>query len=135
MKMNRKTNLGELLRTTARVPERPAADFWEDFRARATLVPQAVPSRTAAPTGRWLLAAASLAAAVMLIFAIALPRSGSNDGSLAVASLPTPAKNGRLSRIEEVQVFLDNASVTIIEDSENGGTVVFVEAAPQPNRT
>lgn len=135
MKPIRKAELGELLRTAAPVPERPATDFWEDFRARAALVPQATPSRTAAPTGRWLLAAASLAAAVVLVFAIALPRSGNNDNSLAVASLPTPAKNGRLSRIEDVQVFVDNASVTIIEDSENGGTVVFVEAAPQPNRT
>jgi len=45
MKPTRRLDLGELLRATAPVPVRPAADFWEDFRARAALVPQAEPAR------------------------------------------------------------------------------------------
>ena len=135
MKPTRKLDLGELLRTATPVPERPAADFWEDFRARASLVPQATPSRTTAPAVRWLVATAALAAIVMLVFAVAQLRPEVDNSSLLVAKLPPPARTDGLSRIEDVQVFLDNASVTIIEDSENGGTVVFVEAAPQPNQT
>lgn len=135
MKPTHKPDLGELLRTATPVPERPAADFWEDFRARAALVPQAEPIRATSPATRWLVATAALAAIVMLVFAVAQFRPEADRGSVLVAKLPPPAQTGGLSRVEDVQVFLDNASVTIIEDRENGGTVVFVEAAPLPNRT
>lgn len=129
----RKSNLGELLRLASPPPERPAADFWADFRARASLVPQAAGRETAPAFAHWRFAAA-LAALVMALFALAqlLPTDGGNERLLA--ALPPPPPGGTLSRIEDVQIFLDHANITIIEDSANGGTVVFVETLPQPKR-
>jgi len=129
----RKPNLGELLRLASPPPERPAAEFWEDFRARARLVPQ-IADREAAPVfARWRFAAA-LAALVIALFALVQLLPTDNGGGQRLAALPPPSPDGPLSRIEDVQIFLDHANVTIIEDSANGGTVVFVETIPQNNR-
>ncbi|MDX9979122.1 MAG: hypothetical protein RBU25_03645 [Lentisphaeria bacterium] len=131
----RKSNLGELLRLAAPTPERPAADFWADFQARASLVPQAAgrDEPSPYPARRGFATALAALAIALIVLAQFLPTGGKDQPLLA--ALPPPPPGETLSRIEDVQIFLDHASITIIEDSANGGTVVFVETPPQPERT
>ena len=133
---SRETKLGAALREVAPPTARSSEDFWDDFRARAALVPQAAPHRAAPPVGRWLFAVGSAAALVVAVFAISRLLPGpAGEGRIAnVPSLPNTV-SGALSQVEDVQVFQDDASVMVFEDSENGGTVVFVEASPPSNHT
>jgi len=134
---SRETKLGAALREVAPPTARSSQDFWEDFRARAALVPQAAPHRAAPPVGRWLFVVGSAAALVVAVSAVSrllTDPAGEGQQIASVPSLPTTV-SGALSRVDDVQVFQDDASVMVFEDSENGGTVVFVEASPPSNHT
>ena len=132
-----KTRLDAALRSMSPGKPRAADDFWEDFRARASLVPQAKPEARPVFARPWALALAA-AALAMVIFAVGqlLPDT-TDQGGIAKTAPATPPQlaSAKLSRVEDVQVFLDNASVTVFEDNENGGTVVFVESIALPNHT
>lgn len=134
MKASHKPKLNQLLRLASPPPERPADDFWADFQARARLVPQTA-ERTSAPAiAHWRFAAALAAMALVLFAALQFWPATGGSGT-RMAATPPAGQTETLSRIEEVQIFLDHSSVTILEDSVNGGTVVFVETLPPPNRT
>ncbi|MBT3289062.1 MAG: hypothetical protein HN849_31115 [Victivallales bacterium] len=129
------TKLRAALREVAPPTARSSQDFWEDFRARAALVPQAAPHRAAPPVGRWLFAVG--AAAALIVAAFTISRLLPDPAARQIANVPSPPPpvSGALSQVEDVQVFEDDASVMVFEDSENGGTVVFVEASPPSNHT
>jgi hypothetical protein len=129
-----KSKLNAALRAVSPVKPREAGDFWEDFRARATLVPQEKPVRRAIPRNAWLvpLAAAALALVIVAVGHL-LPHPDGTGVAEKPTAKPTQVASRSLSKVEDVQVFVDNASVTVFEDSKNGGTVVFVESAPTPN--
>jgi hypothetical protein len=130
-----KTQLKNAFGAMTPASSRPAEDFWEDFKARASLVPQ---TRTAARpliARSWAMAVAA-AALVALVAVVGqllpdAPESGVAQGGSAAP--PQLVASSRLSHVEDVQVFVDNASVTVFEDNENGGTVVFVESLPVSN--
>jgi negative regulator of sigma E activity len=128
MNTKRHVPLREALRQAASLPEpRPAQEFWQDFRARAALTMQEVPERVVGSrlaSLRWAVAAAAL---LVLVCGVALlVRSGAGTTRVAQAPVPKPAG---LSTVEEVEVFSEYSSVMIVEDSENGGTVIWVASA------
>jgi hypothetical protein len=108
---------------------RPAAAFWQDFRARASLTVQQAaepaPARGGAALSlRWAAAALAL---LLLVAAIATLRPSISPRQVAaVVVAPPPAE---LSKVEEVEVLSDYSSVMIVEDAENGGTVIWVASA------
>lgn len=130
MKNRRETPLRNALRQAAALPEsRPAAAFWLDFRARAALTMQTAPEPAAVVGGsalfrHWALAIAALLVVLGLGYAFLRPPATSVEIAQApVAALPA------LSTIEEVEVFSEYSSVMIVEDIENGGTVIWVASA------
>jgi hypothetical protein len=129
-----KSQLKTALRSVSAVKSRPAGDFWDDFRARAKLIPQQQPTTRPIPRSAWLvpLAAAALAVVVIAVGHL-LPQPDAGGVAAKPATKSTQVASTALSKVEDVQVFVDNASVTVFEDSKNGGTVVFVESAPVPN--
>lgn len=133
-----KTRYGSRLRETlsqvsSLPPPRPCEEFWEDFRARAALTFQEAPGRAAAAgsrlaSWRWALAAAALV--VMLAAAVTFLRPPAGPVQVAVA---LPASSPALSTVQEVEVFSDYSSVMILEDSQNGGTLILIASARQGN--
>jgi hypothetical protein len=123
--------LKQLLAGQQRIPPMADADeFWARFRARAELVPQAEPSPAAHGLGtalwpRWALAGVTVAALILLMLTIELPLRRSSGRQALQA----------LSKVDQVDVFVDYASMMIVEDSENGGTLVWLAGidAEAPN--
>lgn len=130
MKNPRETPLRNALRQAAALPEsRSAAAFWLGFRARAALTMQAAPETPAVVGGlalsrHWALAAAALLLVLGLGYAFLRPPAAPAEIARAPVAAP-PA----LSTIEEVEVFSEYSSVMIVEDIENGGTVIWVASA------
>ena len=98
---------------------RPAEEFWQEFRSRASLVPQAEPAPRASGWGaawwRWAATGGLAAAAVVLILVASLHPPASTPGADVV-----------LSKVEQVDVHVEYDSMMIVEDSQHGGTVVWI---------
>jgi hypothetical protein len=130
MNTRRDRGLREALSQAAPLPQpRPAEEFWREFRARTALTMQTAPAPDVADIGlrltSWRWAAAAAALLVVLGGAVALLRTPAQ--AVRVASVPVAAAaTSALSKVEEVEVFSDYSSVMIVEDIENGGTVIWV---------
>lgn len=125
MKKATYTELCRALRDVERVPEpSPADDFWRRFRARADLIPaegRAGRRRTRpALWPRWVLGAATVLALAAIFLSIELSQLFSE-----------PGHDARLSRIDEVNVFMEHRSVMIMNDPEHGGTLLWVAGAEE----
>ena len=123
--------LKRLLEDQQRIPPMTdATEFWAKFRARAELVPQVEPSapgrdQARAFWPRWGLAGVTVATLLLLMLTIEMPLWRGPDG----------AERQALSKVDQVDVFVDYASMMIVEDSENGGTLVWLAGleAREPN--
>jgi len=126
----RDTPLRQALRQAAALPEpRPADTFWQDFKARTALTGQETPGRLVVVGGsllsrHWVLAAAAALVVVGLAFALLRPTAA----PLQTAQMQTPQAPA-LSSVQEVEVLSEYSSVMIVEDIENGGTVIWVASA------
>jgi|GEM_PF-1650969 len=133
MKTNRHRPLGQALRQAAPLPEpRPAAEFWQDFRARSALTLQEAPDRVAVvgvrlTSLRWVVATAAVL--VLLASVSVFLRTGPVPPQVAQAPTATATTTTDLSTVQELEVFSEYSSVMIIEDAENGGTVIWVASA------
>jgi hypothetical protein len=123
--------LRELLRQHAALPELRARDeFWSDFRARAALRPPQHPEAVAVGWLGWLngvrlrLAVAALAVLVALCLVL-----DAWHGARPGASTSTV-----LSSVDEVDVLVNYGSLMILQDQENGGTVVWLTGVPTNGR-
>ena len=91
---------------------RAASAFWEDFRARVPLYPQAAPEATRAPALlRWSLATAST---VLLLAGVAVyslhPGSGVPGNAITALDIATPHR-----------------AVFIMNDAASGGTILWID--------
>ena len=121
MKKMSNRDLRELVQRAEGSPEIPSADvFWDRFRARAEMVSQERPASVAHGSGRlWpriALAGVTVLALALLIVTLEMPRQPANGGSLE-----TP-----LSRVDELDVYIDHTSVMIMKDRHGGGTLVWI---------
>jgi hypothetical protein len=120
---------------SAALPEpRPAAAFWQDFRARASLTVQQAPVATASRDGallslRW----ASAAAGLLLVVGTAVTTLHPWARHLQLAEIPAVHPTV-LSQVEEVDVLSEYSSVMIVEDVQNGGTVIWVASIDTATR-
>jgi len=130
MRTNRSVPLRQALRAAAPLPDpRPATDFWQDFRARSALTMQEAPERVAVVGARltsWRWLAATAALLVVLASLGVFLRTGPGPSPIAQAPAPAPTN---LSTVQELEVFSEYSSVMILEDVENGGTVIWVASA------
>ena len=133
MKIWRSEHFRDALKAACAAPEtRPAKTFWQDFRARASLTVQGVTTvaeDNAAHSLAWR-PWASVAAAVIVLCTFFVLRQ---PVETTIASNPPPVAPAGLSKVDEVEVFSDYSSVLIVEDIENGGTVIWVAAADTPS--
>ena len=131
MKTTTRMPLPAALREAASLPApRPAAEFWQDFRIRAAQAGTAPVAADPAPevtippgfrAWRW-------AAAMVLLISLAATLRLARP-PVARAALEPAAVSSDLSKVEEVEVFSEYSSVMIMEDLENGGTVIWVASA------
>jgi hypothetical protein len=139
MKTQRDRALAEALAKAAALPEpRSAEAFWQDFRARASLTVQETPATAAVHAGalfslRW----ASVAAALLVVVgALTYLQPWARQTQVAERAPAVPAapsaQPALLSKVEEVDVLSEYSSVMIVEDAENGGTVIWVASADTP---
>lgn len=134
MTTDRDRALRKALCEASSLPEpRPAAAFWQDFRARASLTVQQSPERAAVVPAdgmlSWRWAGAALVL-LLLVSAVVALHPWARPGPVQVATVPLPvAPPAALSKVEEVEVLSDYSSVMIVEDAENGGTVIWVASA------
>jgi hypothetical protein len=130
MDTNRNKALRKALCEVSSLPEpRPAAAFWQDFRARASLTVQQASAEAAGP-GRGLLSLrwAGAAAGVLLALGAAVTYLHPWVRPMQVAAVPA-MQPATLSKVENVEVLSGYGSVTIVEDPENNGTVIWVASA------
>jgi hypothetical protein len=139
MSTARNRALKKALCDAATLPQpRPATAFWQDFRARASLTVQQAPEAATAPGGTLLSLRWASAALVLLLGlgAAALylhPRLEPVQVAVAPAAPPRPAlPPSILSKVEEVEVLSEYSSVMIVEDAENGGTLIWVASVDRP---
>mgnify|MGYP006275680451 CR=1 FL=1 len=97
-------------------PMRNSDKFWNEFKARAAITPQ-TGTGTAAPRRKitWPRAVSIITGlAVLLVLAVLfLPRDGNHDTT-------------QLSEVEEIDISVDYSGVMVMQDAQNGGTVVWV---------
>lgn len=127
---DRERALRKALCEASSLPEpRPAAAFWQDFRARASLtVQQSSEAAAVAPAGSLLSLRWASAALLLLLVVSAAVALHPWARPVQVATVPVPPA-AALSKVEEVEVLSDYSSVMIVEDAENGGTVIWVASA------
>lgn len=133
MKIARGRALKKALLEAAALPEpRPAEAFWQDFRARASLTVQQDPATAVPREGtllslRW--ASVTLGLLLALAAAIAYLHPWTAPLQVAGGSAVIPPPPATLSKVEEVDVLSEYSSVMIVEDTANGGTVIWVASA------
>ncbi len=119
MKTAKRNEMEALVRASA--PDsalRPAADFWDDFRARARLrAREETPAsedggaRIRLPLWRW--AAAACVAGLMA-------------GAFLLLTSPAPALGGEGSSFHSVDVLATHSAVMILEDARGDSAVLWV---------
>ena len=111
-----------------------AEEFWTKFRARASLTHQDSVADEAesrvpiSPFVRWRWLAPAMAAVVIAFFGVwRQPQSPvvADSGDVVEQDLSTE----QLCEVREVEVFVDYASVMIMQDDENGGTILLLADA------
>lgn len=112
-----KTKIREALKATDHPPAlRSVGDFWADFKSRAAHVPQdgvrVLPSPRVFTQARIRVAAAAAVLAV--------------SGIVALQFLDHPENAGKVSAVQAVDVFTDYSSLLILEDTDHGGTFVWI---------
>jgi hypothetical protein len=122
----RNKDVVQVLREQVPQPEAPARErFWADFRARASLVPQQSAGGLTVGRSRWRSPVyAVLSAAAAVVVAVAVFRG---SGSSAVQP------SAKLSKVSELDVYMDYSSVMIVEDQQNRGTVIWMASADLSN--
>ena len=113
-------------------PLRDKQEFWSDFRARAALVNREATAAIAERSRRRALVLTTVGAtAVALVVLLAiLPALDAPNG-------PAAADASRLSDVESVTVEVDYDTLMIVEDKENGGTLIWMDGLqtnPPPQR-
>ena len=116
----RYTEIAQALRKQAACP--PPLDrgiFWDRFKARTEFVPQQTGPAEKVGRSPWGFAAVAAAAAAAVIVAVAVIRG------------PAAASHPQLSKVSELDVYMDYSSVLIVEDRENRGTVIWLASAEE----
>ena len=89
----------------------PAREFWEDFRARATLHPQLAPERQASRViYRWAWAGAS----AMVVVA------------LSVLPIAYYGRSGEASTIQSLEIGVQHSAVVILDDKPTKSTILWI---------
>ena len=95
-----------------------AAEFWQEFRLRATRIPVAAPARVARRPRAVVLRLAWAAVLVCLLLGVLFRgRLGAPPRGLA---------RSELSTVEEIDVLVPYSSMIIVQDEESGGTLVLL---------
>lgn len=114
---DKKKSLGKALKAAEPVPPvRTDDDFWTEFKARAAHVPQDGWRLVPAPhfvVQTWLRAAAAV-----VILAV--------SGFLSITLMDRSENTGKVSNVQAVDVFMEYSSIVILEDSDHGGTFVWI---------
>ena len=113
------------LKQQASGPESPPADeFWTDFRSRLSAESRedvvSAPFLWFAPKTAWAMAAAF--AFMLGLTALLLPTAPSSSSNTVASA----AVNQQVSEVEEIDVFVTYSSVMIMQDEQNGSTLVWV---------
>ncbi|MDT8388996.1 MAG: hypothetical protein RRC34_00620 [Lentisphaeria bacterium] len=90
--------------------------FWAEFKARAAATPQDGLSPVPAPrlfAQTWIRAAAAV-----LVLGV--------SGVLSVKMMTQAENPEKVSTVQEVDILMDYSSVVILEDTDHGGTFVWI---------
>ena len=97
---------------------RPAAAFWDTFRAALPLHPQRVPgSAPSRPLAQWLWASSGACAALLAVVAV-------------WHGLPSPANAEPATGVRSYEVLAPHGAVMILHDATTDATILWVSGVP-----
>ncbi|MCF7855723.1 MAG: hypothetical protein K9N51_13060 [Candidatus Pacebacteria bacterium] len=119
MKQISNKELRELVQRAEPTPRIPRADaFWGRFKARAECMPRETNERPPAYPRLWPKLALGAATVITLLLMLVV---------LEFPQLPVDNASGEpLSRVDELDVYIDHTSVMIMKDRRSGGTLVWI---------